>query len=154
MDKKLQVEAIEQGTVIDHIPAGQGIKILRFLQLADTSKRITIGLNLPARNRQSKDLIKVADVIFSEEQANQLALFAPTATINVIENYAVVRKFQVTQPDRIHGVFRCPNSNCISHSEAVISQFYVRQTKPQQLKLKCHYCEKSFASSLFAELKG
>ncbi|MFM2480613.1 aspartate carbamoyltransferase regulatory subunit [Celerinatantimonas sp. YJH-8] len=152
MDKKLQVEAIEQGTVIDHIPAGQGIKILRFLKLADASKRLTIGLNLPTKNDGAKDLIKVADTIFSEEQANQLALFAPTATINVIENYAVVRKFQVAQPKSIHGVFSCPNSNCITHSESVPSYFYVRQAHGQ-IKLKCHYCEKSFATSLFTELK-
>ncbi|CAG8999279.1 MAG: Aspartate carbamoyltransferase regulatory chain [Candidatus Celerinatantimonas neptuna] len=152
MEKKLQVEAIAKGTVIDHIPAGQGIKILRFLRLADTNKRLTIGLNLPTKNHQSKDLIKVADTIFSEEQANQLALFAPTATINVIEDYQVVKKFQVTQPESIHGVFQCPNSNCITHGENIPSLFYIRQVN-QELKLKCHYCEKSFASSLFMELK-
>lgn len=152
MDKKLQVEAIEQGTVIDHIPAGQGIKILRFLKLADASKRLTIGLNLPTGHLGAKDLIKVAETVFTEEQANQLALFAPTATINVIENYAVVRKFQVAQPEAIFGVFSCPNSNCITHNEHVASHFYVRQAH-NQLKLKCHYCEKSFSTSLFAELK-
>ncbi|MFM2475860.1 aspartate carbamoyltransferase regulatory subunit [Celerinatantimonas sp. MCCC 1A17872] len=153
MEKKLQVEAIEQGTVIDHIPAGQGIKILRFLQLADANRRLTIGLNLPTHNDQAKDLIKVADTILTEEQANQLALFAPTATVNVIENYTVVRKFQVTQPQAVQGVFKCPNSNCITHTEKVPSNFHVQTSKTGQIKLKCHYCEKSFATSLFDELK-
>lgn len=154
MEKKLQVEAIEHGTVIDHIPAGQGIKILRFLQLADANRRLTIGLNLPTHNDQVKDLIKVAETILSEEQANQLALFAPTATINVIENYTVVRKFQATQPESIQGVFQCPNSNCITHTEKSPSHFLVQANKTGPVKLRCHYCEKSFATSLFRELKG
>ncbi|CAG9298391.1 aspartate carbamoyltransferase regulatory subunit [Celerinatantimonas diazotrophica] len=154
MEKKLQVEAIEHGTVIDHIPAGQGIKILRFLQLADANRRLTIGLNLPTHNDQAKDLIKVAETILTAEQANQLALFAPTATINVIENYTVVDKFQVTQPKSIRGVFQCPNSNCITHTEMVPSHFLVQASNTDQVKLKCHYCEKSFATSLFNELKN
>lgn len=153
MDRKLQVEAIEQGTVIDHIPAGKGIKILRFLQLADTDLRLTIGLNLPTANHQKKDLIKIADAVLAPEQANQLALFAPTATINVIDNYSVVKKFQVALPDAIQGIFQCPNSNCITHSEPVPSHFYVQETQTKGTKLKCHYCEKIFATSLFSELK-
>lgn len=150
MKKQLQVEAIAQGTVIDHIPAGTGIKILRFFQLADASKRMTIGLNLPSHGAM-KDLIKIENTQFTEEQANQLALFAPNATVNVIDNFEVVKKFKVAMPNRIEGVFACPNSNCISLNEPVTSKFNVREIGCE-LKLKCHYCEKTFLSGLFTEL--
>jgi aspartate carbamoyltransferase regulatory subunit len=151
MKKQLQVEAIAQGTVIDHIPAGQGVKILKFFQLSTHAQRITVGINLPTKCGNSKDLIKVANTAFDESQANQLALFAPEATINVIDNFEVVRKFKVALPEAIRGVFACPNTNCISHSEPVDSHFYVRSHQ-QNIKLKCHYCEKSFAQDLFSEL--
>lgn len=149
-DHKLQVEAIQNGFVIDHIPAQQGIKILKFFKLAQANEKITVGLNLNKKNGQRKDLIKVENTVISDEQANQLALFAPDATINQIKNFKVVNKFQVQLPDAFVAVLACPNSNCISHNEPVKTQFYVN--KRGELKLKCHYCEKSFDRTFFNEL--
>jgi len=151
MKKQLKVEAIERGTVIDHISPGQGIKILKFFELSKGSHRITIGLNLPTHSGGHKDLIKIENTVFDRNQANQLALFAPTATINVIENFEVVRKFKVAIPEQIAGVLTCPNSNCISHNEPVDSRFNIKQ-ESVVIKLKCHYCEKSFISGVFKEL--
>tara|TARA_R110001583_G_scaffold6618_2_gene33535 strand:- start:7479 stop:7937 length:459 start_codon:yes stop_codon:yes gene_type:complete len=147
---KLQVEAIQNGSVIDHIPAQQGIKILKFFKLAQANAKITVGLNLNKNNGQRKDLIKVENTFINDEQANQLALFAPDATINLIENFKVVNKFKVQLPEAFVGVLACPNSNCISHNEPVKTKFYVNHR--QDLKLKCHYCEKSFDRSFFNEL--
>ncbi|MCE0558906.1 MULTISPECIES: aspartate carbamoyltransferase regulatory subunit [unclassified Motilimonas] len=150
MKKKLEVQAIENGSVIDHIAAGKGVKILKFFQLTDTNQKITIGLNLPTGGNTTKDLIKIENTQITGVQANQLALFAPDATINLIDDYDVVKKFKVALPEAISGVLACPNSNCISHNEPVDSLFYIKQK--QQIKLKCHYCEKSFATSFFKEL--
>ncbi|ABZ75230.1 aspartate carbamoyltransferase, regulatory subunit [Shewanella halifaxensis HAW-EB4] len=151
MKKHLKVEAIEQGTVIDHIAPGQGIKILKFFELSKGRQRITIGLNLPTYAGEHKDLIKIENTVFDQNQANQLALFAPKATINVIENFEVVKKFKVAIPEQIAGVLICPNSNCISHNEPVDSRFNIKQ-ESGVVKLKCHYCEKSFISEVFKEL--
>ena len=150
MQKKLQVEAIQHGSVIDHIPVQQGVKILNFFKFTQTNEKITIGLNLPTHNGKAKDLIKVENTFISDAQANQLALFAPNATINQIKDFKVVNKFQVQLPDSFIGVFTCPNSNCISHNEPVETRFYVKNAP--ELKLKCHYCEKSFSRSFFHEL--
>lgn len=150
MQKKLQVEAIQDGSVIDHIPARQGVKILHFFNLTETSEKITVGLNLPTHNGKGKDLIKVENTFISDAQANQLALFAPNATINQIKDFKVVNKFKVQLPSSFLDVFSCPNSNCISHNEPVKSQFHVHDST--QLKLKCHYCEKAFSRSFFKEL--
>ncbi|WP_354622834.1 aspartate carbamoyltransferase regulatory subunit [Psychromonas sp. MME2] len=147
--KKLQVEAIQNGSVIDHIPIQQAVKILNFFKLTQTNEKITIGLNLPTHSGKGKDLIKVENTFISDEQANQLALFAPNATINQIKDFKVVNKFKVQLPDSFIGVLSCPNTNCISHKE-VNTRFYVK--KIDNLALKCHYCEKTFNSSLFHEL--
>ncbi|WP_372883186.1 aspartate carbamoyltransferase regulatory subunit [Psychromonas sp.] len=150
MQKKLQVEAIQHGSVIDHIPVQQGIKILKFFNLTQTNEKITVGLNLATHTGQTKDLIKVENTFITDEQANQLALFAPNATINQIKDFQVVNKFKVQLPNSFIGVLACPNSNCISHNEPVNTRFYVKHKSV--LKLKCHYCEKTFNPSFFSEL--
>ncbi|STF43412.1 aspartate carbamoyltransferase regulatory subunit [Escherichia coli] len=91
-DNKLQVEAIKRGTVIDHIPAQIGFKLLSLFKLTETDQRITIGLNLPSGEMGRKDLIKIENTFLSEDQVDQLALYAPQATVNRIDNYEVVGK--------------------------------------------------------------
>ncbi|GLX83307.1 aspartate carbamoyltransferase regulatory subunit [Thalassotalea eurytherma] len=149
--RKLKVEAIASGTVIDHIPAGMGIRILNFFELTKQQDRITVGLNLKKSTGGKKDLIKVENTKFTKEQAQQLALFAQDATINVIEDYKVVEKFKVTLPEAIEEVLSCPNTNCITHDEPVSSTFYIKEQQ-DKVALKCHYCEKSFHQSFFKEL--
>ena len=144
---QLQVEAIRHGSVIDHVPAGQGIKILKLFQLIETQERITVGFNLKSGALGKKDLIKIENTRLTEQQANQLALFAPKATVNIIEDFRVVKKHQLRLPEQINGVFACPNSNCISHSEPVASHFTVRDVNGV-VRLKCRYCEKSFSKEI------
>lgn len=143
-DNKLQVEAIKRGTVIDHIPAQVGFKLLTLFKLTETDQRITIGLNLPSREQGRKDLIKIENTFLTEEQVNQLALYAPNATVNRIEDYDVVGKSKPNLPQRIDQVLVCPNSNCISHNEPVFSSFTVKK-RAEDISLKCKYCEKEFA---------
>lgn len=148
MNDKMQVEAIKRGTVIDHIPAGQGLNIVKRLQLLDNKVRLTVGFNLHSQAQGIKDLIKVDDWLFTPEEVNELALFAPNATVNIIDDYKVVQKYYMSTPDELKGVFPCPNTNCITHNEPVQSHLYVCD-RPSGLKLKCRYCEKLFAKELF-----
>ncbi|CDL82832.1 aspartate carbamoyltransferase regulatory subunit [Xenorhabdus szentirmaii] len=142
-DHQLQVEAIKCGTVIDHIPAHVGFKLLSLFKLTETDQRITIGLNLPSNHLGRKDLIKIENTFLTEQQANQLAIYAPHATINNIENYVVVNKMPINLPECIDSILVCPNSNCISHNEPVNSSFRVLKAK-NDVVLLCKYCEKEF----------
>ncbi|KDO13902.1 aspartate carbamoyltransferase regulatory subunit [Vibrio metoecus] len=152
-DTKLQVEAIKNGTVIDHIPAKVGIKVLKLFDMHNSAQRVTIGLNLPSSALGSKDLLKIENVFISEAQANKLALYAPHATVNQIENYEVVKKLALQLPERINNVFACPNSNCISHNEPVESSFKLSE-KNNDIRLKCKYCEKVFARDVVTEIEA
>lgn len=142
-DNKRQVEAIKCGTVIDHIPAHTGFTLLTLFRLTETNNRITIGLNLPSRELGVKDLIKIENTYLTEDQVNQLALYAPKATVNRINNFDVVGKSTPVLPGYIENVLTCPNGNCISHNEPVASGFHVRQHR-QAITLTCKYCEKAF----------
>ncbi|HCX00042.1 MULTISPECIES: aspartate carbamoyltransferase regulatory subunit [Pantoea] len=143
-DNKLQVEAIKRGTVIDHIPAQVGFKLLSLFRLTETDQRITIGLNLPSGEMGRKDLIKIENTFLTEDQINQLAVYAPHATVNRIDDYEVVAKIAPTLPERIERVLTCPNGNCISRSEPVFSSFAVKK-RDEEVQLTCKYCEKAFA---------
>ncbi|KKR99090.1 MAG: Aspartate carbamoyltransferase regulatory chain [Candidatus Magasanikbacteria bacterium GW2011_GWC2_41_17] len=143
-DKKLLVSAIKNGTVIDHINAGQALKIIRFLNLAAQNKLVTVGLNLPSKLMKIKDLIKVEDWEISLEEANQVALIAPQSTINIIKNYTVTKKFALKLPEKIEHLLVCPNPKCITNHEPMDSFFYVKLRK-QKVEVSCKYCEKQFA---------
>ncbi|VTX65977.1 aspartate carbamoyltransferase regulatory subunit [Neisseria sicca] len=147
---KLSVEAIEKGTVIDHIPAGKGLIILRQFKLLHYGSAVTVGFNLPSKTQGSKDIIKITGVWLDDNAANRLALFAPEAVVNTIDHFKVINKRRLTLPDEIAEVFRCPNTNCVSHGEPVKSRFYVRK-QSGQTKLKCHYCEKTFSRDSVTE---
>ena len=147
---KLSVEAIEKGTVIDHIPAGKGLIILRQFKLLHYGSAVTVGFNLPSKTQGSKDIIKITGVWLDDNAANRLALFALEAVVNTIDQFKVINKRRLTLPDEIAEVFRCPNTNCASHGEPVKSRFYVRK-QSGQTKLKCHYCEKTFSRDSVAE---
>ncbi|WP_094751562.1 aspartate carbamoyltransferase regulatory subunit [Psychromonas sp. CD1] len=147
---KLQVEAIKNGTVIDHIPATLGIKVLKLFQIDKTHHSVTIGLNLPSSALGKKDIIKIENVLITKDQANLLALYTQNATINQIKDYEVSKKFQLTLPEKVNAVFSCPNSNCITHNEPVETSFNVI-CKNDILFLRCKYCEKVFSREIMAE---
>ena len=148
MTCKMQVEAIRKGTVIDHIPQGQGLKILKALQLLKENVPMTVGFNLPSVDLAQKDLIKVEKWHLKPQEATQLALFAPNATVNIIDNYKVIQKYKMSLPEELIGIFKCKNQNCISNSEPVKSRFKL-QHRSNDTYLKCHYCERSFSKHLF-----
>lgn len=148
---QLQVEAIKDGTVIDHIPAHVGIKVLKLFSMDQSNQRVTVGLNLPSSALGAKDLLKIENVFINKEQASKLALYAPNATVNQIEDYQVVKKLELTLPEQVTSVFECPNSNCITHGEPVESHFNVIEKK-DSIRLKCKYCEKVYSREVVTEL--
>ncbi len=150
---KLQVEAIVNGSVIDHIPAGQGINILKHFKMLDTQRtgaKITVGFNLPSKTLGAKDLIKIENKQLTQDQVNQLAILAPGATVNIIQDSQVVTKYRPEIPNHISNVYKCPNSNCISNFEKVATTFYVLR-KSTGLKLQCKYCEKIFDKDVVSQ---
>ncbi|HBV40963.1 MAG TPA: aspartate carbamoyltransferase regulatory subunit, partial [Erwinia sp.] len=104
----------------------------------------TSSATLPSGELGRKDLIKIENTFLTDDQINQLAVYAPHATVNRIDNYDVVGKISPTLPDKIERVLTCPNSNCISRSEPVNSSFAVKK-RNDNVQLKCKYCEKEFA---------
>lgn len=138
--KELVVSAIENGTVIDHIPTPSVFQVVRILNLDQFENQIMIGTNLDSSKYGKKGIIKVSNKYFEPEDINKIALVAPTATLIVIKDFRVVEKKNVEIPETIQKFVKCVNPNCITNIENVPTKFKV--INKQESKLKCHYCEK------------
>jgi aspartate carbamoyltransferase regulatory subunit len=138
--KELKVSAIENGTVIDHIPARSVFQVINILGLNKIPNQIMVGTNLDSTKLGKKGIIKVSTKFFESEEINKIALVAPTATLIVIKDFTVVYKAKVEIPDRINKIAKCINPNCITNNESIPTKFTV--IDKEDLKLSCHYCEK------------
>ncbi len=138
--RELSVSAIKEGTVIDHIPAHYLFKVISILGLDKCENLITFGTNLGSQRHGKKAIIKVADKFFDEKDLNKIALVAPEARFNIIREYDVVEKREVTIPEKIIGIAKCFNPKCITNNEKIVTKFLL--VPSSELALKCHYCEK------------
>ena len=140
-NKELVVSALENGTVLDHIPAENVYKALDILDLKGIESQITIGINLTSKFFGKKGIIKIADKFFEDEELNKLALIAPNATINVIRDFKVVEKKKLVMPEEIHEVAKCRNPKCVTNHQP-IKTWFKTIVEGDKVSLLCHYCEK------------
>jgi len=142
--RELKIVPIKNGTVIDHIGNGLALEVLRIIgvQTLDKDSTVSVALHVRSQKLGWKDIVKVENMELSPRNVNAIALIAPTATISIIRDFKVREKRSVDLPERIVGVVRCPNPNCISHPpEPVESEFEVTSRKP--VVLSCAYCERT-----------
>ena len=138
--KELQVSAIENGTVIDHIPADKLFDVINVLGITGMDNAMTFGANLKSSKLGKKAIIKIWDKFLEDDEVNKLALVAPSAKINIIRDYDVVEKKTVNVPEKVEGIVKCMNPKCITNHKKVRTKFTVVKDSP--IVLKCHYCEK------------
>lgn len=140
MSKKERiVAAIENGTVIDHIPAEKTYKVVNILHLDQLLTPVTIGNNYPSKKIGRKGIIKVSDKFFTDEEISQLSVVAPKVVLNIIRDYTVVEKKTVETPDELRGIIRCKNPKCITNNEPMATVF--NAVDKENGILKCRYCD-------------
>lgn len=137
----LMVAAIENGTVIDHIPSSKLFQVVRLLHLEDVrNSSVMVGYNLQSKKMGRKSIIKVSDKFFTDAELNTLSVVAPNVTLCIIKDYEVVEKKCVTLPHDIVGIVKCANPKCITNNEPMQTIFNV--IDKEKGILKCHYCDK------------
>ena len=139
--RELKISAIEEGTVIDHIPTDATFKVVEILDLENQKGIVSIATNLQSKSIGKKGIIKVGGKSLTQDEVNKIAIVAPDATVNIIKNYGVKEKIKVKTPEIIDNVVKCSNPVCITNNEQIATKFYVVKKDP--LKIKCHYCERS-----------
>jgi aspartate carbamoyltransferase regulatory subunit len=142
MSSELKVSKIKNGTVIDHIPSGMAPTVLRILGIDhDTSELVVVAMNVKSSLMGSKDVVKVENQVLNESTLKKISIIAPQARVNIISDYQVSEKREVSCPHELLGIVKCPNRNCISTdlNEDVESYFLCEEHEP--LRLRCRYCE-------------
>ncbi len=141
MNKKERlVAAIENGTVIDHIPSEKTYEVANLLGLQNLKTVVTIGYNYVSKKIGTKGIIKVENKFFTDEEISRLSVVAPNVVLSIINNYEVVEKKTVVIPDEIRGIIKCNNPKCITNNEPMDTVFNV--IDKEKGIVKCHYCEK------------
>ncbi|MCX6777872.1 MAG: aspartate carbamoyltransferase regulatory subunit [Candidatus Micrarchaeota archaeon] len=143
----LTVEEIESGTVIDHIRHGKGLRVLEILEIAaEYHSRVALVMNVPSNKMGRKDIVKVEGKLLNEKLMDKIALIAPDATVNLIQNSKVIEKRHVKLHSKLVGVVKCPNPKCITNTENIESVFIVEADKA-----RCAFCERLFKSEELIE---
>ena len=131
------VAAIENGTVIDHIPSDKLFEVIRLLGIEELDHdTVFIGCNLQSSAMKRKSIIKIANRFFSEVELNQLSVVAPNVTLSIIKDYTVVEKRAVVLPTELNNIVHCNNPKCICNNEPMSTRFVVSQGI-----LTCRYCD-------------
>lgn len=137
---EIMVAAIQNGTVIDHIPTEKTYEVAGLLHLEELTTPVTIGYNYRSNKLGRKGIIKVADKFFTDEEISRLSVIAPNIVLNIIREYEVVEKKCATIPDDLRGIVKCNNPKCITNNEPMNTLFHV--VDKDNGIIRCHYCEK------------
>ena len=141
MSEMRRVTAICNGTVVDHIPAGRAIQVLKMLRLdIGRSNPISLVMNVPSDKLGRKDVLKIEDRELDQEDLDRLALIAPAASIAIIRNHAVAEKMRVELADDLVNIAKCSFWNCITKNDREPLPQRMRVTSRDPLQVRCYYC--------------
>ncbi|HEB31552.1 MAG TPA: aspartate carbamoyltransferase regulatory subunit [Spirochaetes bacterium] len=141
--KAYKVYAINDGTVIDHIPNAKALKVIDILGL-ENKGILTIGIGFSSAKMGKKDIIKIENKYLKKEETDKISLIAPSATINIIKGGQLKEKRKIELPGEYKGIIKCLNPNCITSVKDVKTRFKIVGRSP--LVLRCHYCERIIKS--------
>ena len=132
----MNIDSIENGYVIDHIPAGKGMQIYNVLSLDKLNCQVAIITNAESQKNNVKDIIKINELV--ELDLDIIAFIAPEATVNVIKDSQRIDKKLLSLPKEIKNIVKCPNPRCISNNEDIDHIFKLTDDKGTY---RCLYCE-------------
>ena len=134
----MNIDSIQNGVVIDHITAGQGMRLYQLLGLDSLDVSVAIIKNVVSHKMGKKDIIKIDADIPVDFQV--IGYVDPGTTLNVIRDGQLVSKQTVEMPDRLTDVIRCYNPRCITSTEQELKQIF-KLTDREKRVYRCIYCE-------------
>ncbi|RAH06594.1 MAG: aspartate carbamoyltransferase regulatory subunit [Methanobacteriota archaeon] len=143
MSEMRRVTAIRNGTVVDHIPSGRAMQVIRVLRIdVERATPVSLVMNVPSDKLGRKDVLKIEDRELNHEELDRLALIAPAASIAIIRNHAVAEKMKVELADDLVNIARCSFSNCITKNDREPLPQRMKVVGRDPLQVRCYYCGK------------
>ena len=137
----LYIDSIQRGIVIDHITAGYGLSIFKYLKLDEADYTVALIMNAPSKKYGKKDLIKIENTI--DMDLTILGLIDPNITINIIDDEKIVKKIKLSLPKKVEGLIKCKNPRCVTSEERDIEHRFVLIDEDKGI-YKCEYCEQIY----------
>ncbi|EFA23627.1 aspartate carbamoyltransferase regulatory subunit [Bifidobacterium gallicum] len=143
----MQVTSIQDGVIIDHVPAGTALKVLEYLAIDPAHTRLALIMNAPSHKFGTKDMIKIESqqrhqgcTGVDDIDLNVLGLVAPQATVDVVQGGEIRKKLHPTMPDHVVNIITCGNPRCVTTSERGLVQRFHRMDTPRG-EYRCDYCD-------------
>ena len=129
---------IRDGIVLDHITAGNGIRIYDILGLGKLDCTVAMIKNADSSKMGKKDIIKVGQVIDLDFAV--LGYIDPGITVNIIRDGKLLKREHLSLPERVTGIIKCKNPRCITSGEQELEQEF-RLTDRENKVYRCVYCD-------------
>lgn len=134
----MNIDSIKNGIVIDHIPAGSGMKLYELLRLGKLDCPVAIIKNAASSAMGKKDIIKIdADIPVN---LDIIGYVAPNVTINIIRDGTLCEKRAISLPTTLKNVIKCKNPRCITSTEQEIDHVFKLEDAKNRV-YRCIYCE-------------
>ena len=134
----MNIDSIKDGVVIDHITAGNAMRIYKLLGFDKLECSVAIIKNVSSKKMGKKDIIKIdADI---ELDLSVLGYIDHNLTINVIKDGVKVQKYHPELPLEIVDIVKCKNPRCITSTEQELSHVF-KLTDRDSCVYRCIYCE-------------
>ncbi len=146
----LNVGKIEEGFVLDHIKAGNAMKIYHYLRLDKLDCTVAIIKNARSNAMGKKDILKV-ECDINTLNLDVLAFIDRSITINVIKSGQIVEKRKVSLPKEIRGIIRCQNPRCITSVEPSLPHIFYLADEKKEI-YRCRYCDERYEANDSGEL--
>ena len=135
----MNIDAIQNGIVIDHITAGRGMRIYDLLGLDALDVSVALIKNAASHAPTGKkDIIKIDSTMHINFDV--LGYVDPGVTVNIIRDGRLVEKRRIDMPEKLTNVIRCKNPRCITSTERAIDHVF-RLTDRRNKVYRCVYCE-------------
>ncbi len=134
----LEITSIKNGIVLDHIKAGMGVKIFKYLKLDKVNSEVALIINAKSSKKGRKDIIKIEDSTGVDSRI--LGMLSPGITINEVKNQVIVNKIKPQLPKVVENIIECENKSCITQDEKYIPQIFTLVNE-EIGSYKCEYCE-------------
>ena len=138
----LNIGALKEGYVLDHIKAGKAMTIYHDLKLDQLDCTVAIIKNARSNKMGKKDIIKVECPI-NELDLDILGFIDHNITVNIIKDEKIVEKKELRLPRRIVNIIRCKNPRCITSVEQGLDHVFFLADEKKEI-YRCLYCEERY----------
>ncbi|MDD6615597.1 MAG: aspartate carbamoyltransferase regulatory subunit [Lachnospiraceae bacterium] len=138
----LSVGQMTEGVVLDHIEAGKGMQLYKYLKLDKMDCCVAIIKNAHSNKMGKKDIIKVECPI-DQLDLNVLGYIDHNITVNIIRDAHIVDKKKLSLPKQLVNIIHCKNPRCITSVEPELDHIFLL-SDPEKEIYRCRYCEEKY----------